>query len=567
MCYIVYNILIRNELGFFKVKGEKNVRESTTVLPTGSLLNIEASQSEENQSHWENKLCDMRKRILDGLKKWLLHYSFTYERFNIQPVRVGDGYLKGRVYFGQNVKDEWFIVFLLLELSQEFQKEIMITVSDDDGQFLLIEGAELLPDWITPENCHGRTLLYCGNLHLVDSIYVPALEFECDKQTDIILEKCATFVSKHDKKCCISPLLKQEIFKDYLDDFPEPGITQSFHQFTTILPENCTILLDSFPHLAGLAAYLFLNEKKTSLDLINRKKFCSVEEKFQKIDIKLPSFMYKDLVNNTFQIPSSFENTNYIPHICNIQQKIEKYSASNKIATRIALKLICGLEILFIQLSRQEESKSDTIQIPLLFNSQLEDEHIFKNYLSIQYLNLKNDDYDYLIEKENRFNNGQSLLIEMKKILQGLNNHSQNTTILDNSLVLDYNDSWISISDNEDESNSSPDTIDKDLFNMNHDFINTNVCFPTDDLTYQHEKAHKDQDKKLLPDAYEFSEMDRNKVKNSHLFEEAIKNKTPPSNEFYSADIRTQYNVQSTLQPVEPDLTLVQNILEKILIE
>lgn len=34
--------------------------------------------------------------------------------------------------------------------------EIVVGVQDEDGQFLLIEGAEALPKWVTPQNAENR---------------------------------------------------------------------------------------------------------------------------------------------------------------------------------------------------------------------------------------------------------------------------------------------------------------------------------------------------------------------------------------------------------------------------
>lgn len=40
-------------------------------------------------------------------------------------------------------------------------------LTDNDGQFLLIEAALALPSWVEPENSDGRVFLYAGNVHLV----------------------------------------------------------------------------------------------------------------------------------------------------------------------------------------------------------------------------------------------------------------------------------------------------------------------------------------------------------------------------------------------------------------
>ena len=88
--------------------------------------------------------------------------------------------------FGDNMEDEWFIFYLLLSLTQKFADvTIKVTlprprhttpdlrpspllllpptldarasqVTDTDGQFMLIEAANVLPAWVDPENAEHR---------------------------------------------------------------------------------------------------------------------------------------------------------------------------------------------------------------------------------------------------------------------------------------------------------------------------------------------------------------------------------------------------------------------------
>ncbi|KAJ1991373.1 hypothetical protein H4R33_001389 [Dimargaris cristalligena] len=74
--------------------------------------------------------------------------------------------LQGATAFGDCLEDEWFIVFLLQRITETFPT-LAATVYDTDGQFLLIEAAEVIPSWITPDNSVNRVFLYRGNLHIV----------------------------------------------------------------------------------------------------------------------------------------------------------------------------------------------------------------------------------------------------------------------------------------------------------------------------------------------------------------------------------------------------------------
>ncbi|WWD22408.1 hypothetical protein CI109_106899 [Kwoniella shandongensis] len=76
------------------------------------------------------------------------------------------GKLEGRMRVGDAVDDEWLVVWLLREVSRKWP-ELVISVRDTDGQFLLIEAANDLPAWVSPENAENRLWLHSAHLHLL----------------------------------------------------------------------------------------------------------------------------------------------------------------------------------------------------------------------------------------------------------------------------------------------------------------------------------------------------------------------------------------------------------------
>ena len=69
--------------------------------------------------------------------------------------KAGMIYLHGVTSYGDSVEDEWLIVYILKELSSRFP-ELWIKVVDTDGEFLLIEAANALPQWLNPEIADNR---------------------------------------------------------------------------------------------------------------------------------------------------------------------------------------------------------------------------------------------------------------------------------------------------------------------------------------------------------------------------------------------------------------------------
>ncbi|SPO20020.1 related to SGT1 protein [Ustilago trichophora] len=69
---------------------------------------------------------------------------------------------------GECIEDEWYATHLLIRASTQFaQHQLCISVEDEDGQFLLIEAADHLPNWVTPEAVTNRVWIFDGHLHLI----------------------------------------------------------------------------------------------------------------------------------------------------------------------------------------------------------------------------------------------------------------------------------------------------------------------------------------------------------------------------------------------------------------
>lgn len=79
-------------------------------------------------------------------------------------------HLHGVTHYGDNIEDEWFIVHLLHELTREIPGCIA-RVIDADGEFLLIEAADVLPSWANPDKCEqsvsNHNCYYIPNTQLI----------------------------------------------------------------------------------------------------------------------------------------------------------------------------------------------------------------------------------------------------------------------------------------------------------------------------------------------------------------------------------------------------------------
>lgn len=64
-------------------------------------------------------------------------------------------HLYGLTFYGENIQDEWYIVEIVNHLTKIYP-HVIGRIFDADGEFLLIEAADVLPRWANPDTCAQR---------------------------------------------------------------------------------------------------------------------------------------------------------------------------------------------------------------------------------------------------------------------------------------------------------------------------------------------------------------------------------------------------------------------------
>ncbi|KAG8885233.1 hypothetical protein FRB97_001679 [Tulasnella sp. 331] len=116
----------------------------------------------------------LRTQIINEVDQALLPRNHIWHRDSLQfdvvsgrgaPEDAPGTVIQGTMRVGDAVDDEWLVVWLLSQISRKW--DVVINVSDSDGEFLLIEAAESLPKWVTPENVENRVWIFQSQLHLI----------------------------------------------------------------------------------------------------------------------------------------------------------------------------------------------------------------------------------------------------------------------------------------------------------------------------------------------------------------------------------------------------------------
>lgn len=200
-----------------------------------------------------------RQQYLSSLSGDLEDYIWHKEEFNlnIQGAVNVPGYstLFGSTNVGENINDEWFIVYLLMEISERFT-DVLIQVSDTDENFLLIEAADHLPKWLKPENSENRVFLHNGNLHIIPYPTNPSEVTSYPAGVPTLQHAYQTVVNKETKTQASDSI--QGCIKARIKEYPDK-VHEDFHHAHCYLPNEIVYMLHKLPSSVAPAVEAFYN--------------------------------------------------------------------------------------------------------------------------------------------------------------------------------------------------------------------------------------------------------------------------------------------------------------------
>ncbi|XP_040292468.1 protein ecdysoneless homolog isoform X1 [Bufo bufo] len=195
------------------------------------------------------------EEILARLAPLLADYIWQNQAFNLKyKSKKGDvpAHIGGITHFGDNLEDEWFIVFLIQQITKDFP-ELAARVEDNDGEFLLIEAADFLPKWLKPENSSNRVFFHHGKLCII-----PLQQDGGDLQdpaSSIDLSQALRLLCAHPGACAATASIANAI-KRRIKGYPE-SIKDSFHRAHCLVPAEIAAILKERPQLVSAAVQAF----------------------------------------------------------------------------------------------------------------------------------------------------------------------------------------------------------------------------------------------------------------------------------------------------------------------
>lgn len=125
-------------------------------------------------------------------------------------------------------------------------------VIDHDGEFLLIEAADFLPDWAeSDESCARRVYLHNGAIHLIPRKSGPLPEGVPE------IQEAVEIVKKHTEKTKCSESI-QDCIRKRIGEYPQK-MQDNFHRVNLMLPTKLAAIIQQEPNLVpyGVATFYF----------------------------------------------------------------------------------------------------------------------------------------------------------------------------------------------------------------------------------------------------------------------------------------------------------------------
>ncbi|KAK6064424.1 ecdysoneless-like protein [Seiridium cupressi] len=243
---------------------------------------------------------------LENVRKTALHLTndltkdYIWQRDGLQlDVKNDQGliYLHGTSYYGDSVEDEWLIVYLLRELSKGFQN-LWVRVFDSDGEFLLVEAANVLPPWLSPEVDTNRVWIHQEKLYII-----PLEKGSHDKQPLSLTEAASSLRTKPKSDLVHSTFVEAEAFYR-LEKYPG-RIADSLHHSLVTIPRKLAYILHQKPAAAAPAVEAFYLRDPVSMKSLfsTSGKLNFAPEDLVTVSAKFTKVLFAQLKSQRFTQP------------------------------------------------------------------------------------------------------------------------------------------------------------------------------------------------------------------------------------------------------------------------
>ncbi|KAI3392242.1 hypothetical protein diail_5962 [Diaporthe ilicicola] len=229
---------------------------------------------------------------------------------------------------------------MLRELTRQFPA-LWARVSDGDGEFLLVEAANVLPKWLSPENDPNRPWIHGGQLRIIP------LDLDTGAQSKhITLSEAVGVLQSAVHTVIHSPFVEAEAFYR-LDKYPAQ-IQDSIHHAVVSVPRRLAHMIHEAPKAIAPAVEAFylrdpiamkpLKASSAALLVFPPKDFVDVSVKFTKV-------LYAQLKSQVFPPPPSWADV-FASSERRAAADGSSVAQKKHAMLQLGMKVTCGFEML-----------------------------------------------------------------------------------------------------------------------------------------------------------------------------------------------------------------------------
>ncbi|PGH12396.1 hypothetical protein AJ79_04344 [Helicocarpus griseus UAMH5409] len=246
-----------------------------------------------------SRLNEVQKAAAELVKSLLKDYIWQRDAFKLEMTREdGLNLLRGRTEYGDSIEDEWVIVYILRELTKQFD-DLWVKVSDSDGEFLLVEAAATLPSWLEPEVANYRVWIHKGQLLIIKPDNAKGSTVK-----KLTFRQARKIILEDPKRLMHSPTIEGEAFYR-LRNYPKQ-IDDNLHTSPITIPRKLAHILHMKPAYISPAVDAFYIRDPISLRPLKSKDTTSLTfqpEDLVTVSTRFTRVGYAQLKSQDFELP------------------------------------------------------------------------------------------------------------------------------------------------------------------------------------------------------------------------------------------------------------------------
>lgn len=290
------------------------------------------------------KLRQVQSAGTELTNRLLKDFIWQREGFRLSLEREdGGSFLQGRTNYGDSVEDEWLILYILRELSKQFPK-IWIRTADTDGQFLLIEAANVLPRWLNPEIADFRVWLNNGKLLLVP-LERPGEQVIEAKPGPLTLIEALKIIENQPTQLLNLPAVEAEAFYR-LEKYPKQILDSLHHALLTVPRKLAYVLHEDAAYISAAVEAFYLRDPIAlrPLQASDHNELYFPPTDPVAMSVKFTKVGYAQLKSQQFAAPAQWAD-----------YASAKREAISQGSAEMGMKVTCGFEMLMCDTQNQDK--------------------------------------------------------------------------------------------------------------------------------------------------------------------------------------------------------------------